>query len=189
MITIIDCGSSKVPDIARCLEHLGTETSVVEIEKMLDQDISNSDAFVISGGPIMIAEVDQKIYLNLCAHILQYQKPTLGICLGHQAICIFYGAKAKRGFEDRDWRTIVPVEDHALFDGLNNPFDMKQDHCEEVNMPDGFRLLASSRVCSVEAIIHNTNPIVGVQFHPEVSGENGQRFFENFLKYFDLLSK
>ena len=48
-------------------------------------------------------------------------------------------------------------------------------------MPEGFRVLATSPICGVEAMAHETEPIFGIQWHPEVSHSvDGIRVYENF---------
>jgi GMP synthase-like glutamine amidotransferase len=60
--------------------------------------------------------------------------------------------------------------------------EFKEDHCECISLPENFNLIASSENCEVEMMEHQTKKIIGVQFHPEVSGNNGEWFFDQFLK-------
>jgi GMP synthase (glutamine-hydrolysing) len=58
---------------------------------------------------------------------------------------------------------------------------MMEDHCESISLPKGFKLLAVSDACVNEAMCHASKPWMGVQFHPEVSGNQGTLLIENFV--------
>ena len=84
--------------------------------------------------------------------------------------------------EDRDVQLIEVFEDSLLFDKLPTEFEMLEDHCETISIPQHFKLVASSDACVNEAMEHQSLPIFGVQFHPEVSGNYGRIIFDNFIK-------
>jgi len=84
-ILIIDCGSSKVPQ----LEEIMYEYSDYETLPFFDvtEDIIDSfDGIIISGAPILITEEDMEPYLSQASWIKTTEKPVLGICFGHQLI-------------------------------------------------------------------------------------------------------
>jgi len=58
---------------------------------------------------------------------------------------------------------------------------MMEDHCECISLPPNFELIATSDACVNEAMAHPAKSIMGMQFHPEVSGNFGAILIENFI--------
>lgn len=73
-------------------------------------------------------------------------------------------------------------KDEALFSGIKNGSLFREEHSEYVTLPDTFHLLAKSSSCNNEAMKHKSKKIYTTQFHPEMSGGDGTKIFENFLK-------
>jgi GMP synthase (glutamine-hydrolysing) len=180
MILIINCGSQKTPYIEDSV-NLVDDYKTIELFSIPDVNLNEFEGIIISGAPILITEVDTKIYVDLFSWINNHEKPILGICFGHQMIGLLHGAQASRQKEDRDWQTIESLEDSELFDRLPREFSMMEDHCECISIPKGFKLIATSDACVNEAMQHETKKIYGVQFHPEVSGNQGDILIENFI--------
>ena len=122
--------------------------------------------------------------------------PILGVCGGHQQMALalgapvdlmeriepgegYVGAKRERGF--------LPVETdgEGLFRGLSSPMTVWHSHCDEVKeLPTGFRRTAFNDTCAIQAMQHETKPLFGVQFHPELFDEahpDGKKVLQNFL--------
>ena len=72
-----------------------------------------------------------------------------------------------------------------LFQKLPTVFEVMEDHCESISIPEGFELLASSDECINEAMQHKEKKIYGLQFHSEVSGNFGRVIIENFVNFAD----
>jgi GMP synthase (glutamine-hydrolysing) len=85
------------------------------------------------------------------------------------------------------YETVVVTEPTALFTGLGPEAEFLESHREHVDEDSiertGWHLTARSASCSVEAMHHPTRPLYGVQFHPERSGINGEKLFENFYNH------
>lgn len=128
--------------------------------------------------------------------IKQASQPILGVCGGHQQIALAYdapvglmerlepgegyaGARRERGF--------LPIENtgEALFKGLPSEITVWHNHCDEVKqLPDGFRVTASSKSCQIQAMQQKGRRLYGVQFHPELFNDDhpeGRQVVENFL--------
>ena len=129
--------------------------------------------------------------------IRQAAQPILGICGGHQQVALSYGATVDvmrrvtpgtTGYEGcLKERGFYPVahDGSELFAGLPPEIIVWHSHYDEVkNLPDGFRNLARSENCAIQAMRHPTRPLFTVQFHPELFTDEhpaGRRVLENFL--------
>lgn len=181
MILIIDCGSSKTPSIEDCVNEF-SEYKTIAILSLKEEDLKDVTGIIISGAPILVTEIDFSIYLEKTAFIKTTLLPVLGICFGHQLIGLHFGSFAERIKEDRNLQEIEVIEDCPIFDKLPAIFNMIEDHCETISIPNEFNLVAISDACINEAMQHQTKKIYGVQFHPEVSGNHGRIVFENFYR-------
>ena len=78
---------------------------------------------------------------------------------------------------------VTLLEKGWILDNFPDEFNVWESHNDEVHeMPQGFRLLASSDACQVQVIQHEDLPYAGVQYHPEVEHtEYGSELFQNFL--------
>ncbi len=177
---IIDCGSQKTPFIEQTVD-LEMDYKTVKLFDA-DKNVANDcQGIIISGAPILITEVDNQPYLDQLSWIKEVNIPVLGICFGHQILGLLYEANAARQKEDRDWQLIESLENHSILEKLPIEFEMMEDHCESISVPRDFKLLAVSDACVNEAMYHKSKPFFGVQFHPEVSGNQGSIIIENFV--------
>jgi GMP synthase (glutamine-hydrolysing) len=176
---IVDCGSSKTPQIVSIFEDF-CDTQVIGFHDLTKELAEQAIGVVFSGAPLLITEIDMSTYIKHVEWIKTYDKPILGICFGHQLIGLIHGARGAKMKEDRDWQEIEIIEDSPLFHRLPDCFEMMEDHCEHITIPAGFTLMAASDACINECMQHESKPIFGVQFHPEVSGNYGNILLENF---------
>jgi len=181
MILILDCGSQKTPYIESMVDEFSDYTTVPILD-FTESMLTSVAGVIISGAPLLITEQNIAPYLNKLSWLKTIKKPTLGICFGHQLIGITFGAFGQKMREDRDLQVIESFEDSLLLDKLPIEFEMIEDHCETISIPQHFKLIASSDACVNEVMEHETLPIYGVQFHPEVSGNYGRIIFDNFIK-------
>jgi len=181
-ILIIDCGSSKVVDIEKQLEAINISFKTEKWNSLTIGELNNFGGIIISGAPILLTETDPKPYLKALGFLKTYKKPVLGICFGHQLLGILHGAQVSLCKEDRNWQEIIIEQSSTLFNYIRKPYKMMEDHTEEINLPSGFKLLATSKICKNEAMQHKIKPLFGVQFHPEVSERGGLQLLKNFCK-------
>jgi anthranilate synthase component II len=94
--------------------------------------------------------------------------PVLGICLGHQAIVAHFGGVVGRAGETVHGKTsAIRLHNHALFNGLPNPFPVARYHSlMATQMPDTLTLLADYQHIPM-AVIQEDKRMLGFQFHPE----------------------
>jgi GMP synthase (glutamine-hydrolysing) len=111
-------------------------------------------------------------------------KPVLGICLGQQLMAHCLGGQTGKGAAAEYGVSEIVVDEAAsILEGMPPKFQAWVSHFDEVKkMPEGFRRLAHSDTCEVEAMVHEKLPLYGVQFHPEVwHTQGGEKILENFI--------
>lgn len=180
MFLIIQFGSKKTPAIKSCIESFG-EFAVVQEWKSISQRPSGLKGIIFSGSPAFFTEVDHQPYVSEISPLLTWNVPVLGICFGHQLMGILHGANIYRGDPIRTNEKIRLLKTDQLFHGFQDSFEMQEDHTEGIDVPLNFTHLATSTSYINEAMKHKEKHFWGVQFHPEVSGENGLRLFRNFI--------
>ena len=184
MFTIIHCGSGKTPAIASLLDALGYDNRIVNSDDFNYPAYEDSVGFIIGGNPLLLTENDHKPLFKKFQFLKITEIPVLGICFGMLITGMLFGSEIKRCPEYRSDRSISVLQQNALFENLPPKPVFKEDHTEEITLPEEFICLAKSDACEVEAMQHQEKKIFGVQFHPEVSGENGKALLDNFCKTF-----
>ena len=114
--------------------------------------------------------------------------PTLGVCLGHQAICAAFGATITYARElmhgKQSLTTFDP--DCPLFAGCPAAAPVARYHslaADPATIPDCLKVTARTEDGEVMAVQHRTYPIYGVQFHPEsIMTPDGMTMLRNFIE-------
>lgn len=109
-----------------------------------------------------------------------------GVCLGHQAIGVAYGASVKQACEPVHGRaTLVTHEPHRLFTGIPTRFRAGRYHSLEIDnrtLPNVLVPIAHGDDGMLMALADRHEPVFGVQFHPEsVLTHYGPRLLANFI--------
>lgn len=142
----------------------------------------NPTGIILSGGPNSVyaenAPVAEKELLDVA--------PVLGICYGMQLIGWLEGAEVKRdGRREYGRAEVCVLEKDGMFAGFEQgeQFTAWMSHGDHVESPPaGYRRTASSTTNPLAAFRHETKPIFGVQFHPEVAHTpRGGEVIANFL--------
>ena len=114
--------------------------------------------------------------------------PTLGVCLGHQAIGEAYGGRVVRARRVMHGKcSTVRHDGTGLFQGLPNPLPVMRYHSlivERDSLPPDLEILAvaTDDASEVHAMRHRRHPVWGVQFHPEsILTTGGKTILQNFL--------
>jgi GMP synthase (glutamine-hydrolysing) len=145
-------------------------------------DMETYSAVIISGSQWLLSVEDPPA--PLVEFVRNLNVPTLGICFGHQLFARASGTQVLSGeLIERD-ETIIISEPGPLFHGMEPEMDFRESHREYIVAEPveraGWHIIARSASCPVEAMHHPTRPLYGVQFHPERSGLNGEKLFDNF---------
>lgn len=183
MITVVNFGSTKTPAIAEVVRSFGQEVQMVKWDEAQASDFKNISGIIFGGSPAFFTEMDHAPYTSRYDFIKDGKIPVLGICFGHQLMGILFGSEIFRGEAIRTKITIEVIKEDLLFNGLSPDTEMEEDHTEGISLPTDFIHLAVSAYYVVEGMRHPSLPLWGVQFHPEVSGENGKKLLGNFLDF------
>jgi anthranilate synthase component 2 len=187
MVLLIDNYDSFTWNLAHRIGELGGEVRVVRNDAASVEEVAawRPDRIVISPGPGRPESAGISIEL---LRRLGGTVPTLGVCLGHQAISVAFGGRVERAPLPMHGKTsLIAHEGTGLFAGINGPFEAGRYHSLVVprdGVPPEF--VVSAWVAAdglVMGVRHRERPIVGVQFHPEsVLTVLGQRVLQNFLE-------
>lgn len=183
-VLVVDNYDSFTFNLVQYFGELGADPVVIRNDVMSPEEGRelHPDRLVISPGPGRPEEAGFSVdYVQR----LGTEIPTLGVCLGHQAICVAFGGKVERAPEPRHGKTSPITHDRrGIFHDLPNPFTATRYHSlATVDLPDDLEVAARSEDGVVQAIRHRELPITGVQFHPEsVMTEVGKELLSNFLE-------
>jgi GMP synthase (glutamine-hydrolysing) len=190
MILIIDNGSQYTHLIMRNCRDMGKESQIVNNSSSYERSVKTIEKkverIILSGGPGSVYAGNNGLSEAIVRKTLsgELDKPLLGICYGHQLIGYLAGADVAKGVNAEYGISEIYVDERdTLFMDVPKNFNAWVSHFDEVKgAPKGFRALAHSDTCAVEAMRHGEKEIFGVQFHPEVwHTENGERILGNFL--------
>ena len=184
-ILIIDFGSQFTQLIARRIRELGVFSEIVSHKKINSLKIfTNVIGVILSGGPLNVYN-SYKFRFN--RKVLFLNIPILGICFGHLIISKELGGRVKKSrFREFGFAEIKKVNNSLLiknFFNNKNTNNVWMSHADHVSkLPNGFKVVASSKNSKFTIIENNKKKYYGVQFHPEVTHTNkGKILLKNFL--------
>lgn len=131
------------------------------------------DRIIVSGSKTSALEDAPWIerLLEFIRRSVELRKPYLGVCYGHQSLVRALGGKdlVRLSVEaEFGWTRIEQVADSPLTRGVKKEFYSFSSHFDEVSsLPKGFRHLARSKDCEIQACQVDHLPVFGIQFHPE----------------------
>jgi anthranilate synthase/aminodeoxychorismate synthase-like glutamine amidotransferase len=174
--------------LVQYLGELGADVVVHRNDAVAVEDVGamNPAAIVLSPGPCTPKEagITVDVIRRWGATI-----PTLGVCLGHQAIGEAYGGEVVRADRVMHGKTSEICHDGTgLFAGLPSPMEVMRYHSLIVargTLPESLEIIAVAKddPAEVHAVKHREHPVYGVQFHPEsVMTPHGKALLRNFLE-------
>lgn len=180
-ILLIDNYDSFTYMLKDYLEQCGALCDVIRNNEALPEAMEQYHGIVISPGPSRPADAGctlQAIQLYHQTH------PILGVCLGHQAIGVYFGATLDHANKPLHGKisTISHTGD-AMYNGIHSPFSATRYHSLILkHLPDCLEITACTSSGEIMAIRHKHLPLWGVQYHPESClTEKGLVFIKNFL--------
>jgi anthranilate synthase component 2 len=184
-VLLIDNYDSFTYNLYQYLSELGAQVTVRRNDAITVDEARSlkPDAIVISPGPGVPREAGVSVDL---VRALGPTTPTLGVCLGHQAIAEAFGGKVVRAPELMHGKASrVHHTASGVFSGLPSPFSAIRYHslcARETDLPAELEVTAHSDSGVIMGIKHRAYPVEGVQFHPEsILTEHGKQLLANFL--------
>lgn len=186
MLLIIDNYDSFTYNLYQYFSELGAEVVVARNDAVTLDAIAalKPDQLVISPGPCTPNEAGIS-----CDAIARFgpEIPTLGVCLGHQAIGQVFGGKVIRAPKPVHGKTSEILHSGAgAFADLPTPFTATRYHSlivERESLPPELEITAWTSDGLIMGLRHREYPIEGVQFHPEsILTNDGKRLLKNFLE-------
>ena len=184
MMLLIDNYDSFTYNLAHLFGALGTDVRVLRNDE-IDADEAGRIApaqLVVSPGPGRPADAGASEGI---VRRLGPTTPTLGVCLGHQAIVEVFGGEVGYARELLHGKASpVHHDGTGLFTGLPQPFDAGRYHSlAATRLPDELEPTAYADDGEVMAVRHRSLRVAGVQFHPEsVLTPDGPALARNFLE-------
>jgi para-aminobenzoate synthetase component 2 len=183
-ILVVDNYDSFVFNLVQYLQQLGAECIVVRNDAIAAEEASKYDGVLISPGPGTPEKAG--ISVEMIKYCAQHAIPLFGVCLGHQAIGVAFGATVSRAPELLHGKTsLVYHQQEGVLADIPSPFTATRYHSlcvEKDSVPETLRITGSTDSGLVMSIEHTTLPIQGVQFHPEsVLTEHGHQMLANWL--------
>lgn len=187
MILLIDNYDSFSYNLYQLVGEITPHIQVIRNDEITIEEIRRlgPDHILLSPGPGR--PEDAGITLE-AARILGREIPTLGVCLGHQAICAAFGATITYARELMHGKQSVVTfdTDTPLFKGCPSTAPVARYHslaADAATMPECLQVTARTADGQVMAVQHRHYPIYGVQFHPEsILTPDGKTILHNFIE-------
>ncbi len=180
-IVVLDFGGQYAHLIANRIRRLNVYSEIKDGDTSAEL-LKEYKGIILSGGP---ASVSGKNAFHADPHIFKLGLPILGICYGHQLINHMLGGEVGEG-KTREYgpATVQIKEEVDIFQGVKGEINVWMSHFDEVKkLANGFRSIASSKMCPYTAIFNEEKNIYGLQFHPEVTHTpQGMTILDNFVK-------
>ena len=184
MVLLLDNYDSFTYNLRDYILQLGFECKVIRNDElsMEEMDALDFSSAVISPGPKTPHEAGITMKFIERFHAT---KPIFGICLGHQAIGEFFGAKLLKAENPMHGKaSTITHSNHFLFKNLPNEFEVMRYHSLILNELEKteLQIIATTKQKEVMAIAHPALKLAGVQFHPEsILTKHGLQLMKNWF--------
>jgi anthranilate synthase/aminodeoxychorismate synthase-like glutamine amidotransferase len=183
-LLVLDNYDSFTYNLVQYLGELGADVHTVRNDRASVDELlaAGYERCVVSPGPC--TPDDAGITLELVRRMPEAGVPTLGVCLGHQALAQAFGGEVKLNPPVHGKATTIEHDGRTIFRGLPTPLTVGRYHSLIVDaaLPDCLEESARGGGV-VMGLRHRQLPAEGVQFHPEsVLTEQGRELLANFLE-------
>ncbi len=182
-VLVVDNYDSFTYNLVQYLGELGAELEVVRNDHATVEDllVRGHDRVIVSPGPCTPNEAG--ISLEAVKRFPEAGIPTLGVCLGHQALVQAFGGRVIRHQPVHGKTSVIEHDGRTIFHGLASPLEVGRYHSLVVDPQLPAELEQSAQGDGVVmAVRHRSLPAEGVQFHPEsILTDEGQQLLANFL--------
>lgn len=185
-IFILDNYDSFTFNLVHIIKQFAPNVIVKRNDVVNMNEINTCDKIVFSPGPGLPSEVE---VMNKIIRQFRQSKPILGVCLGHQAIAEYFGAKLinmKDVNHGREIPTQIINQDY-LFRDVPEKFTSGRYHSwviDQKTFPDELIITSVDFNNYIMSLKHKTFDIRGVQFHPEsVMTEYGTQILKNWINH------
>lgn len=180
-IIVLDFGGQYAHLIANRVRRLGVFTEICSPAADV-KELVGAKGIIYSGGPSSVYAEDAPAYNP---EILNIPVPKLGICYGHQLMASQLGGSVRPGkVKEYGIADLVLTEpQHPLLKNIPVSSPMWMSHGDAVEkLPDGYKIIASTKDCPIAAVALDERKIYGIQFHPEVThSKYGMKILDNFI--------
>ncbi len=188
MILLIDNYDSFSYNLYQLIGEISPDIKVIRNDEMSVNEVASlkPDRIILSPGPGrpenagIIIDVIKSLGGNI---------PILGVCLGHQAICMAFGADITYAHELMHGKqSLVRFDEECpLFKGCSKEMPVARYHsliADKATIPSELKVTAVTEDGEVMGVQHREFPIFGVQFHPEsIMTAEGKKMLYNFIRY------
>ncbi len=184
-VFLLDNYDSFTYNLVQLLGRIGADVTVARNDQVTVAEIEEMtpEAILISPGPSLPERAGISVEL---VQRLGPSIPTLGVCLGHQAIGVAYGGQVIRVPPVHGKASPVHHDGAASFEGLPSPFDAARYHSLAVSregLPEELEVTAWSEDGVIMGMKHRSHPVEGFQFHPEsILTADGEALLAGFLR-------
>lgn len=185
MILVVDHYDSFVYNLVQLVARGGHEVLVRRSDAVSPEEVAElrPAGVILSPGPGRPERAGRFVEL---VRTLDPATPLLGVCLGHQAVGVAYGAKVVRAPEPYHGKTSpIHHQGRGVLEGLPSPLLGARYHSlvvDAASVPDRLEVTATTEDGLVMGLAHRTLPRFGVQFHPEsILTPEGPSIVERFL--------
>ncbi|WP_299521949.1 aminodeoxychorismate/anthranilate synthase component II [uncultured Methanobrevibacter sp.] len=185
MILLIDNYDSFSYNLYQLIGQVNKDIVVYRNDKITTNEIKdlNPEAIILSPGPGRPEDA------GICVDVVKefYDKiPILGVCLGHQVICVAFGGEVSYASKLMHGKSsLIRLDDDSIFKDLNNEITVGRYHSlslVEDTLPEELKIISQTiDNKDVMAVKHEKYNVYGLQFHPEsILTPDGLKIIENF---------
>lgn len=180
-IIVLDFGGQYAHLIANRVRRLGVFTEILPPTASVEE-FAGATGIIYSGGPSSVYAEDAPDYNP---EILNIPVPKLGICYGHQLMASQLGGTVRPG-KVKEYGIadlLLKEPQHPLLKNIPASSPMWMSHGDAVEkLPEGYKIIASTKDCPIAAVALDDRKIYGIQFHPEVTHSKfGMKILDNFI--------